>query len=458
MKSSIGWKLALIALVAVLLLAPVAGAQDADYVIFVSVDGMRADLLLDLVNNDSVGDFDTFRRLIDEGATTFNARTDYTHTVTIPNHVSMATARPVLQPEGQPDNVHHGYTNNGDPGADETLHNSGNPNVDYVASVFDVAHDHGLSTAMYASKSKFIIFDQSYDEDHGAADLILPDDGPDKIDTYVYMETGSPSNASNLHAVVMSDLAGNPARYNFVHYRDPDSAGHAGGWGSEVWNNSIRAVNDYLGDILDLIDSDITFQGRTTVIVTADHGGSGSGHGTATDPFNYTIPFLVWGAGVEAGTDLYALNATSRQDPGGGRPDYNETLQPIRHGDGCNLALDLLGLPPVSGSIINGGQELVVGLPPSPVVEVPRRSTTLALYPNPANPATSIDFTLSESGYVRLAVYTVSGRRVRTLADGQFPAGGHSVQFRDPALASGVYLVRLEALGISSGEKLLILK
>jgi hypothetical protein len=42
-------------------------------------------------------------------------RTDFTHTVTIPNHTCMATGRPVLQPDGQPNTVHHGYTNNGDP-------------------------------------------------------------------------------------------------------------------------------------------------------------------------------------------------------------------------------------------------------------------------------------------------------------------------------------------------------
>ena len=85
---------------------------------------------------------------------TFNARTDYTHTVTIPNHTCMLTGRPVLQPVGQPNTTHHGYTSNTSPTPDATLHNSGNPNLDYVASVFDVAHDHGLSTALFASKSK----------------------------------------------------------------------------------------------------------------------------------------------------------------------------------------------------------------------------------------------------------------------------------------------------------------
>ena len=90
-----------------------------EYVIHVSVDGLRADLLQSLMQSDNEGNFGSFRRLVDEGASTFNARTDYSHTVTIPNHTSMLTGRPVLQPPGQPNTVHHGYTNNSDPGPND---------------------------------------------------------------------------------------------------------------------------------------------------------------------------------------------------------------------------------------------------------------------------------------------------------------------------------------------------
>ena len=51
------------------------------------------------------------------------------------------------QPAGAPNTLHHGWVTNTDPPATATLHNSGNLNVPYKASTWDVAHDAGLSTA-----------------------------------------------------------------------------------------------------------------------------------------------------------------------------------------------------------------------------------------------------------------------------------------------------------------------
>jgi hypothetical protein len=122
-------------------------------------------------------------------------------------------------------------------------------------------------------------------------------------------------------------------------------------------------VDGYLGGIFDLIANSSALSGKTAIILTADHGGTGDTHFGPTDPANYTVPFFVWGPGVDAAADLYALNPATRRDPGAGRPDYDAIVQPIRNGDSANLGLQLLGLGPVSGSSINVNQDLAVTSP-----------------------------------------------------------------------------------------------
>lgn len=72
--------------------------------------------------------------------------------------------------------------------------------------------------------------------------------------------------------------------------------------------------------------------------------------------------------------------------------------------------------------------------------------------PNPFNPATVIRFDVAARGRVALSIYAPSGRLVRRLADGVLDAGGHRVTWDGTgddgrALASGVYLARLEGAG-----------
>lgn len=350
-------------LAALLALVGARAASAAEHVIQISMDGLSGLLLRELVENDTAGEFTNFARFVAEGATTWNARADYTHTITLPNHMSMLASRPVSQPSGQPNTVHHGWTSNGDPAPGETLHNAGNPNLSYVASVFDVAHDRGFSTALYASKSKFVLYNRSYDAANGAPDAIGANNGTDKIDQYVN------TSAASMHAAFLAQMASSHFAYAFVHYSTADDAGHDEGWGSAEWDDAVRTLDDWLADIFALIEGDPALAGRTLVILSADHGGTGTGHDQETNAANYTIPFFVWGAGVQAGADLYALNPDARANPGTTRPSYTVAVQPIRNGDGGNLALAALSLPPVPGSSINSAQNLVVAAPvPIPVL------------------------------------------------------------------------------------------
>ena len=79
-------------------------------------------------------------------------------------------------------------------------------------------------------------------------------------------------------------------------------------------------------------------------------------------------------------------------------------------------------------------------------------------FPNPFNPTTTINYVLATKSEVNLDVYNTLGQKVRTLVNGQFSAGEHSVHFDANNLASGVYIYRLKAGNFVQTKKLILLK
>jgi hypothetical protein len=84
--------------------------------------------------------------------------------------------------------------------------------------------------------------------------------------------------------------------------------------------------------------------------------------------------------------------------------------------------------------------------------------TLISSYPNPFNPTTTIEFTLTEPGNVTLNVYNVAGEMVTTLVNGNLPAGQRSVVFNATDLPSGVYLYRLTAGNYNGVGKMLLVR
>lgn len=318
-------------------------ANVSNYVVEISVDGLGSKYLQPLIEKNEAPNFKRFQT---EGAWTNNARNDEDVTVTLPNHTTMITARNVKGDEG------HHWTKNTDPKKGQTLQSN---RGFYLCSVFDVAHDHGLKTALYTGKTKFSLFAVSYDATNGAEDVSQPSHGRNKIDSFVYDK-----NSSSLTSRFLTAMAEKPSQYTFVHYADPDAVGHKYGWGSEEYLDAICRIDGHLGKIFRLVATDPRLRGKTTIILTADHGGRYRDHSKNIDPAVYTIPFYAWGRGVAVGKDLYELNAATRKNPGEGHPLHTDAVQPIRNGDGVNLALKLLGLGPIPGSTINPRQDVAV--------------------------------------------------------------------------------------------------
>lgn len=335
-----------------LLVVHAASVSPVAHVIHVSVDGLAA-LYLQEVMASAPAEFPTFWRLVTNGASTFNARNDYFESITMPNHTSMLTGRPVLQPEGMPDTTHHGFVINFDNGG--TLHTSGNPNLAYQASTFDVVHDHGLTTALLASKSKFTFYARSWAAENGGADVTGVDNGRGKIDFVLITEgaTNPPSYTASAPLVdaLLHGLS-HGWNYSFIHFAETDFAGHYYGWGSAAWSNAVRHVDQQLGRILRAVEENPALSNSTAIILSTDHGGLHLyGHGNPAERYEYTIPLFVWRPGIPGGADAYDL-VPNRHNPGTDRIDYVSANEPLRNGDGGNLALTLLGLPPVPGSLM----------------------------------------------------------------------------------------------------------
>ncbi len=93
----------------------------------------------------------------------------------------------------------------------------------------------------------------------------------------------------------------------------------------------------------------------------------------------------------------------------------------------------------------------------------PNNFTLKQNFPNPFNPATTIDFRLAVTARVELAVFALSGQRVRVLVHGVQTAGFHTVRWngRNEAgrmVPSGVYLYRLRAGGQTKIGKMTLLR
>jgi hypothetical protein len=197
--------------------------QGAQYAILVSVDGVRPDVV------DSLGPIElpNFHRFVTEGSVTSNARSMYHATRTLPNHTSMVTGLPIGGSSG------HGVTFNEDNGG--TVHDAAGR---YVPSIFDVAHDNGLRTGLFAGKAKFDLLDRSWNGVNGAPDITGPRNGRDKIDVY------RRSAGETMTASYVAHMRTSPFGLSLVHYATPDAAGHDHGWGSAEYRQALRDVDE----------------------------------------------------------------------------------------------------------------------------------------------------------------------------------------------------------------------
>jgi beta-xylosidase len=88
----------------------------------------------------------------------------------------------------------------------------------------------------------------------------------------------------------------------------------------------------------------------------------------------------------------------------------------------------------------------------------PRKYELEQNYPNPFNPSTNIKFTLPSENNVKVTVFNQLGQQVAVIADKEYSAGTHNVNFNAENLASGVYYYTISARSFRDSKKMILLK
>ena len=94
---------------------------------------------------------------------------------------------------------------------------------------------------------------------------------------------------------------------------------------------------------------------------------------------------------------------------------------------------------------------------------VPKSYALVQNYPNPFNPETEIRFQLPQANHVVIKIFNTLGQEIRTLVNGQYAVGYHSVRWDSKdnhgnLVPSGIYFYQLQAGGFSQAKKMILLR
>ena len=141
--------------------------------------------------------------------------------------------------------------------------------------LFDIAHAAGLQTVMYAGKKKLRQVTE-----------------PSSLDQFVYVNDRDLVVAERLIADFPQDFG-----LLFVHFPLVDGMGHVYGWLSPEQLSVIRRADEALGLLLSELDAR-GLRDETLIIVTSDHGGFKTSHGSHSTE-DMTIPWVASGPGIQ---------------------------------------------------------------------------------------------------------------------------------------------------------------
>jgi predicted AlkP superfamily pyrophosphatase or phosphodiesterase len=218
-------------------------------VLILSIDGLRPDAIL-------LAPMPTLTALMYSGAYSLSAQTIYPSS-TLPSHTSMLSG---LCPKKHGVNWNDYIPENG---------------YAQVTDLFDIAHAAGLQTVMYVGKEKLRQITE-----------------PSSTDIFEYV--------NDRDLVITEKLIENfPADFDlmFIHFPTTDAMGHVYGWLSGEQLSVLYRADQAFGKLFAELEAR-GLREETLIIITADHGGHNTTHGSSL-PEDMTIPWIALGAGVQ---------------------------------------------------------------------------------------------------------------------------------------------------------------
>ncbi|MBX9722657.1 MAG: alkaline phosphatase family protein [Candidatus Obscuribacterales bacterium] len=238
-----------------LLGAPAWALERADHVFIISFDGGKPTVMQE-------SKMPTLQAELKHAAYTWHAQT-IVPSLTLPSHTSMLTG---VKPD-----KHHILWNDWEPLR----------GLVKVPTIFALAKEKKLSTAMFAAKPKFNHFNV-----------------PNTLDNFTI-----PAYESKTVAKAAADyIINHKPNLCFIHFADSDGAGHAYGWGTPEQKQAFADEDEALKTVLDAV-SKANIQDSSVLLLTADHGGHLKTHGTEM-PDDMNIPWIAIGKGVKQNFEI----------------------------------------------------------------------------------------------------------------------------------------------------------
>jgi len=95
---------------------------------------------------------------------------------------------------------------------------------------------------------------------------------------------------------------------------------------------------------------------------------------------------------------------------------------------------------------------------PQQIEGIPKTFSLSQNYPNPFNPETRIRYSVPHDEHVKIEIFSVTGRRIKTLVDSYHQTGIYEVSVSAQDFSSGTYFYRMQAGDFQETKKFLLLQ